>query len=109
MKTAPEIHDTNPLQVGEIGILQYLNRTALNGLIAEVTGELRMRILYSLSNPADSEICLAYKVRVPGYPPVDERIEWCVKANQLRPIDGLDDSHALELAAMPARTFDAMT
>jgi len=87
------------LQVGEIGILQCLNRTALNGLIAEVTGELRIRMLYSLSNPADSEICLAYKVRVPGYPQVDERVEWCVKAHQLRRIDGLDDSDELECAA----------
>ena len=75
------------LQVGEIGVLQHLNRTALNGLIAEVTGELKQRMLYSLSNPADSEICLAYKVCVPGYPQVDEHIEWCVKSYQIRRID----------------------
>ena len=84
------------LQVGEIGVLQHLNRQALNGLIAEVTGELKMRMLYSLSNPADSEICLAYKVRVPGYPAIDEKIAWCVKVHQLRAIDGLDDTQVME-------------
>ena len=81
------------LRVGEIGVLQHLNRTALNGLIAEVTGELKQRMLYSLSNPADSEVCLAYKVCVPGYPEVNEQIEWCVKQHQLRRLadpDSLD-------------------
>ena len=96
MNPVPAINPSTPLQVGEVGILQYLNRTALNGLIAEVTGALRMRMLYSLTNPADSEICLAYKVRVPGYPPVDARIEWCVKAHQLRRIDGVDDAYELD-------------
>ncbi|HSR62616.1 MAG TPA: hypothetical protein VLN56_04340 [Gammaproteobacteria bacterium] len=76
-----------PLQVGEVGVLQHLNRQTLNGLIAEVTGELKRRFLYSLSNPADSEVCLAYKILVPGYP-ADKRIEWCVKAHQLRRING---------------------
>lgn len=76
-----------PLQVGEVGILQHLNRQALNGLIAEVTGELKTRFLYSLRNPADSEVCLAYKVLVPGYP-AGAGIEWCVKEYQLRRIDG---------------------
>ena len=75
-----------PLQVGEMGVLQHLNRTALNGLIAEVSGELKRRMLYCLSNPADSEICLAYKVHVPGHPSVHERIEWCVKSHQIRRI-----------------------
>ena len=78
----------NPLQVGEIGVLQHMNREALNGLIAEVTGELKIRMLYSLTNPADSETCLAYKVIVPGHPSPHERIEWCVKTHQLRRIDG---------------------
>lgn len=76
-----------PLKVGEVGILQHLKRQALNGLIAEVTGELKTRMLYSLSNPADSEVCPAYKVLVPGYPS-GEKIEWCVKEYQLRRIDG---------------------
>jgi hypothetical protein len=98
MKIVTESHNPKPLQVGEIAILQYLNRRALNGLIAEVTGELRMRMLYSLSNPADSEICPAYKVRVPGYPPVNDRIEWCVKAHQLRRIDEPGVSHEMEHA-----------
>lgn len=84
------------LKIGDIGILQHLNRQALNGMIAEVIGELKMRMLYSLHNPADSEICLAYKVRVPGYPAVDEKIEWCVKAHQLRAIDGLGDKQSYE-------------
>ncbi len=73
-----------PLQVGEIGVLQHLNRLALNGLIAEVTGELKRRMLYSITDPADSEICLAYKVCVPGYPSANDRIQWCVKQHQLR-------------------------
>jgi hypothetical protein len=79
------------LQVGEMGVLQHLNRSALNGLIAEVSGELKRRMLYSLSNPADSEICLAYKVRVPGHPSVHERIEWCVKSHQIRRIADPDE------------------
>jgi len=79
--------DREPLKVGEIGVLQHLNRQALNGLIAEVTGELKTRFLYSLGDPADSEICLAYKVLVPGYPAGD-KIEWCVKQHQLRRIGG---------------------
>ena len=80
-----------PLQVGEIGVLQHLNRLALNGLIAEVTGDLKSRMLYSITDPADSEICLAYKVRVPGYPQVNGRIQWCVKQHQLRRIAESDD------------------
>jgi hypothetical protein len=83
--------NNEPLKVGEVGILQFMNRTALNGLIAEVTGELKMRMLYSLSNPADSETCPAYKVCVPGYPTPSNRIEWCVKSHQLRRIDGQED------------------
>ena len=79
-----------PLQPGEMGILQNLNRTSLNGLVAEVTGGLKTRILYSLLNPADSEICPAYRVRVAGHPPADKRIEWCVKAHQIRRIDDPD-------------------
>jgi len=69
------------------GVLQHMNRTVLNGQIAEVTGGLRRRMLYDLRNPADSEICLAYKVCVPGYPQVHERMDWCVKAHQIRRID----------------------
>ena len=80
-----------PLQVGEIGILQHLNRLALNGLIAEVTGELKRRMLYSITNPADSEICQAYKVCVPGHPSANARIQWCVKQHQLRRIADPDD------------------
>ena len=68
-------------------MLQNLNRVSLNGLIAVVTGEYRQRMLYSLGNPADSEICMAYKVSVPGHPPEHDRIEWCVKFHQLRRID----------------------
>ena len=64
-----------PLQVGEVGVLQNMTRTALNGLIAEVTGELKQRMLYSLTNHADSEICMAYKVCIPGHPPIHKRIE----------------------------------
>jgi len=79
-----------PLQVGEVGVLQNLKRTSLNGLVAEVTGELRQRMLYSITNPADSEICMSYRVRIPGYPPVSSRIEWCVKQFQLRRIDDPD-------------------
>ncbi len=89
-----------PLQVGETGILQYLNRAALNGLIAEVTGELKKRMLYSISNPADSEICKAYKVKVPGYPYVNDRIQWCVKQHQLRRIAGTDDMQQMESAEL---------
>jgi len=91
-----------PLQVGDIGILQHLNRLALNGLIAEVTGELKRRMLYSITNPADSEICQAYKVCVPGYPPVDDRIHWCVKQHQLRRIadsDVLQEKKAVHIEA----------
>ncbi len=78
------------LQPGETGVLQNLNRDALNGMIAVVTGGLRRRMLYSLSNPADSEIALAYKVHVPGHPRAHARIEWCVKAHQIRRIDDPD-------------------
>ena len=81
-----------PLQVGEIGILQHLNRVALNGLIAEVTGDLKRRMLYSITNPADSEICQAYKVCVPGYPSTNDGIQWCVKQHQLRRIAEPDDA-----------------
>lgn len=104
MKNRTESPDTHPLQVGEIGVLQFLNRTALNGLIAEVTGALRMRMLYSLSNPADSERCLAYKVRVPGYPTLNERVEWCVKTYQIRRINGVDDAQEQEHAKQKACT-----
>lgn len=82
-----------PLQPGDIGILQNLKRSALNGLVAEVTGGLKRRILYSLSNSADSEICPAYRVRVCGYPQVNARIEWCVKVHQIRPIDDPDGAN----------------
>lgn len=85
--------DNSPLQPGEMGILQNLNRTALNGLVAEVTGGLKRRILYSLTNPADSEICPAYRVLIYGHPPVDRRIEWCVKAHQIRRLDDPDNIH----------------
>ncbi len=84
------------LEVGEVGVLQHLNRTALNGLIAEVTGGLKQRMLYSMSNPADSEICLVYKVRVPGYPEVNKKIEWCVKAHQIRRIDNPEEAEQTE-------------
>ena len=80
-----------PLQVGEIGVLQHLNRVALNGLIAEVTGDLKSRMLYSITVPADSEICQAYQVCVPGYPEVTGRVQWCVKQHQLRRIAEPDD------------------
>lgn len=82
--------DNRPLQPGEMGILQNMNRATLNGLVAEVTGGLKRRILYSLSKPADSEICSAYRVRVYGHPPVNRRIEWCVKPHQIRRIDDPD-------------------
>ena len=82
--------NNEPLQTGEVGVLQHLKRSALNGLIAEVTGELKMRLLYNLHVPADSERCLAYKVRVPGHPQVDSRIEWSVKSHQIRRI-GIND------------------
>ena len=91
-----------PLQVGEIGILQHLNRLALNGLIAEVTGELKRRMLYSITNPADSEICQAYIVCVPGYPSTNDRIQWCVKQHQLRRIaesDGMQQKKSANLSA----------
>lgn len=81
----------HPLKIGEIGVLQNLRRVCLNGLIAEVTGELKKRMLYSISNPADSEICMSYRVRIPGYPPTSNRIEWCVKQHQLRRIDDPDN------------------
>ena len=90
--------NTTPLQVGEVGVLQHLNRTALNGLIAVVTGEFRQRMLYSLGNPADSEICMAYKVSVPGHPPEHDRIEWCVKFHQLRRIDPFTDEQEQVIA-----------
>lgn len=80
-----------PLQVGEIGVLQHLNRVALNGLIAEVTGGLKSRMLYSITDPADSEICQAYQVCVPGYPEANGRVLWCVKQHQLRRIVEPDD------------------
>ncbi len=80
-----------PLEVGEIGVLQHLNRLALNGLIAEVTRDLKRRMLYNITDPADSEICQAYKVCVPGYPQVNGRVQWCVKQHQLRRIAEPDD------------------
>ena len=72
--------------VGELGVLQNLHRPALNGLMAEVTGGLQRRILYCLSDPAKSEICQAYAVRVPGFPAPHDRIIWCVQAHQIRRI-----------------------
>ena len=89
-----------PLQVGEIGILQHLNRLALNGLIAEVTGELKRRMLYSITDPEDSEICQAYKVCVPGYPSANDRIQWCVKQHQLRRIAEPDDMQQKKSASL---------
>ena len=86
--------DDKPLQPGEMGILQHLQRAALNGLVAEVTGALKKRHLYSLTNPAESEICAAYKVRVCGFPRINPRIEWCVKAHQIRRIDDPDTRYA---------------
>ena len=76
--------DPSTLAVGELGVLQNLNRPALNGQIAEVTGELRRRMLYCLTDPAQSEICQAYAVRVPGFPAPRDRITWCVKTHQIR-------------------------
>ena len=58
--------------------------------VAEVTGALKKRHLYSLTNPANSEICAAYKVRVCGFPRINPRIEWCVKAHQIRRLDNPD-------------------
>ena len=86
-----------PLQPGEIGVLQNLNRAVLNGLLAEVTGILKRRALYSLSNPADSEICPAYKVRIYGYQEINERIEWCVKEFQIRRINNPDELNMNQL------------
>ena len=95
-----------PLQVGEIGVLQHLNRTALNGLIAEVTGELKRRMLFCITSPADSEICQAYKVCVPGYLPADDRIDWCVKQHQLRRIAEPDDSQQKETANLKVMALE---
>lgn len=86
--------DAEPLKIGQVGVLQNLNRSSLNGQIAEVVGELRRRMLYSLSDPAQSEICAAYAVRVPGFPSPMDRITWCVKAHQIRPIENPDDEIA---------------
>ena len=86
--------DPSPLAVGELGVLQNLNRPALNGQIAEVTGELRRRMLYCLTNPAQSEICLAYAVHVPGFPAPRDRITWCVKAHQIRRLTDPDHNQA---------------
>ena len=88
----------HPLKVGEIGVLQNLRRGSLNGLIAEVTGELKKRMLYSIYNPADSEICMSYRVRIPGYPPTSNRIEWCVKQHQLRRIQDPDSLQQEKIA-----------
>jgi hypothetical protein len=82
--------NSGPLKIGEIGILQHLNRSALNGQIAEVTGELRRRMLYCLTDPAQSVIREAYVVCVPGYPAPRERIVWCVEAHQIRRIQDPD-------------------
>lgn len=82
--------NNSSLNIGEIGVLQNLKRAALNGLIAEVTGDIKMRLLYSLQDPAESERCLAYKVRIPGYPEIDPRIDWCIKPYQIRRIDEND-------------------
>jgi len=87
------LHD-KLLEVGEMGVLQHLKRIALNGMVAEVTGELKRRMLYSLSNPADSEICPAYKIRVAGHPSRYEKIEWCVKPHQIRRIAAPGDAEA---------------
>jgi hypothetical protein len=82
------------LKVGEIGILQNLQRSALNGQIAEVTGELRRRMLYCLTDPAKSEICQAYAVRVPGFPAPRDRIVWCVEAHQIRRLSDPDEGNS---------------
>ncbi len=100
--------DDTPLQPGETGVLQNLRRSGLNGLIAEVTGELRERMLYSINNPADSEICLSYRVRIPGYPPASNRIEWCVKQHQLRRIDDPDGREVQEVERMVNRTVSSI-
>ena len=84
--------DSTPLKIGEIGVLQNLNRAALNGQIAEVIGELRRRALYCLSDPAQSEICEAYAVRVPGFPSPKDRITWCVKTHQIRRLGDPDQA-----------------
>ena len=86
--------NTSPLAVGEPGVLQNLNRPALNGQIAEVTGELRRRMLYCLTDPAQSEICTAYAVRVPGFPAPRDRITWCVKGHQIRRLTDPDQDRA---------------
>lgn len=86
--------DSTPLRVGEIGILQNLNRTALNGQIAEVIGELRRRMLYCLTDPAQSEICDAYAVLVPGFLSPRDRITWCVKTHQIRRLTDPDQGSA---------------
>ena len=91
-----------PLQVGEVGVLQHLNRLALNGLIAEVTGDLKNRMLYSITNPADSEICIAYQICVPGYPQANGRILWCVKRHQLRRIADPDVVQQKKVASREA-------
>ncbi|MBI1731831.1 MAG: hypothetical protein HYR49_03550 [Gammaproteobacteria bacterium] len=78
--------DATPLKIGEIGILQNLGRSALNGQIAEVIGGLRRRMLYCLTDPARSEICDAYAVKVPGFPAPRDRIVWCVQPHQIRRI-----------------------
>ncbi|MBI2969113.1 MAG: hypothetical protein HYY36_00020 [Gammaproteobacteria bacterium] len=82
------------LKVGDIGILQHLHRPSLNGQIAEVIGELKPRLLYSLTDPAQSEQCAAYAVRVPGFPSPRDRITWCVKAHQIRPLEDPDATFA---------------
>ena len=82
--------NTSSLAVGELGVLQHMHRPALNGQIAEVIGELRRRMLYCLSDPAQSEICAAYAVRVPGFPAPRDRITWCVQAHQIRRITDPD-------------------
>lgn len=84
--------DSTPLRIGEIGVLQNLKRAALNGQIAEVTGDLRRRMLYCLTDPAQSEICEAYAVRVPGFPSPKDRIIWCVKAHQIRRLGDPDQA-----------------
>ncbi len=96
------------LQVGEIGILQHLNRLALNGLIAEVTGDLKRRMLYSITDPADSEICQAYKICVPGYPSTNDGIQWCVKRHQLRRIAEPDEIDVHYSGSLEGQTLDLL-
>ncbi len=84
--------NNSPLAVGELGVLQNLYRPALNGQIAEVTGPLRRRMLYCLPDPAKSEICQAYSVKVLGLPTPSERITWCVMAHQIRRISDPDQA-----------------